>query len=80
MKSKIIISTLLIVLVFILLPTLIYAQGGPGDPGGDPDPGTNVPIDGGLSVLLALGIGYGAKKVNDLRKKDKALPDIETKG
>lgn len=32
------------------------------DPGSDPD----VPIDGGLSVLLAAGVGYGIK---ELRKK-----------
>lgn len=29
----------------------------------------NVPIDGGLSVLLAAGAGYGIKKINDKRKK-----------
>lgn len=36
------------------------------DPGGDPD----VPIDGGLSLLVAAGVGYGAKKL----KKKKRLP------
>ncbi len=29
----------------------------------------NVPIDGGLSLLLAAGAGYGVKKINDKRKK-----------
>lgn len=29
----------------------------------------NIPIDGGLSALLAAGAGYGIKKMNDKRKK-----------
>ena len=28
----------------------------------------NVPIDGGLSLLLAAGAGYGVKKLKDKRK------------
>ncbi|MFY7898857.1 MAG: PID-CTERM protein-sorting domain-containing protein [Chitinophagaceae bacterium] len=36
-----------------------------GDAGGDPD----VPIDGGLSLLVAAGVGYGAKKLKEKRKK-----------
>lgn len=38
-----------------------------GDPGGDPD--TGVPVDGGLSLLLAAGAGYGANKLRKHRKK-----------
>lgn len=30
-----------------------------------------VPIDGGLSLLVAAGIGYGVKKVRDERRKRK---------
>jgi len=30
-----------------------------------------VPIDGGLSLLLAAGAAYGAKKVYEFRNKDK---------
>lgn len=41
----------------------------PGDPGGDPD--TEVPIDGGVSLLVAAGIAYGAKKAYDKRKQNK---------
>lgn len=33
------------------------------------NPGNPVPLDGGLSALLAAGIGYGAKKAYDVRKK-----------
>jgi hypothetical protein len=41
------------------------------DPGCDPlDPAC--PIDGGVSLLIAAGIGIGAKKAFDLKKKNKA--------
>lgn len=35
------------------------------DPGGDPE----VPIDGGLSILLAAGAGYVVKKGYERKKK-----------
>lgn len=41
------------------LPMFAQAQG--------PDP--DVPIDGGLSLLLAAGVGYGIKKIRDKRKE-----------
>jgi len=31
----------------------------------------NAPIDGGLSLLIAGGVGYGVKKVRENRKKNK---------
>ncbi len=34
----------------------------------DGDPGADVPVDGGISLLVAAGVGYGAKQ---LRKKKK---------
>ena len=36
------------------------------------DPDTPVPVDGGISLLVAAGIGYGAKKIYDKRKANKA--------
>jgi len=36
-----------------------------GDPGDD----TDIPVDGGLSILIAAGVGYGIKKLRDERKK-----------
>ena len=36
------------------------------------DPGTppsNLPVDGGLSLLLAAGVGYGANRLRKNRKK-----------
>ena len=54
------IKILFLLLVFITIHSIgAYAQ---TSPGGDPD----VPIDGGISVLLAAGVGYGIK---ELRKK-----------
>ena len=59
----------------ILVSALSYApslQAQP-DPGGDPD----VPIDGGVSLLIAAGVAYGAKKAYDKRKKDKQEKEIQ---
>lgn len=54
------------ILMFCLVaPLAVWAQ--PDPPGDDP----GVPIDGGLSILLAAGVGYGAKKIHDNRKKNK---------
>lgn len=60
--KKFFINILPVMLVLFLLscPSLVFAQPGFGD---DVD---DVPIDGGLSLLIAAGVGYGAKK---LRKK-----------
>jgi len=51
------------ILLIILIPTVIFAQ-----PGFDDDV-SDVPVDGGLSLLVAAGIGYGAKKMRDKRQK-----------
>ncbi|HEY5371660.1 MAG TPA: hypothetical protein VIJ75_21955 [Hanamia sp.] len=61
----------LLVIIFILLPDLIHAGGGPGDPGGGdggiPNPNCPpddiCPIDSGLVALIAVGVGYGIKKI-----------------
>ena len=50
--------------------------GGNTQPGGGFDPGTGnepppsgaVPVDGGLGLLLAAGVGYGVKKAYNSRK------------
>jgi hypothetical protein len=41
------------------------AGGGPGGPGGP----SGVPIDGGLSILLASGAAMGARRFMQARKK-----------
>ena len=53
------------VLTMIFLACVPFAaHAGAGPPVG-------IPIDGGLSLLVAAGIGYGVKKAYDKRKKDK---------
>ena len=54
---------LLVMLIMIGLPALLHAQPGFGD---DTD---DVPIDGGLSLLVAAGVGYGVKKMKQRTKK-----------
>ncbi len=39
--------------------------------GGITDP--DAPIDGGLGILVAAGVGYGIKKARDKKKKKKNL-------
>jgi hypothetical protein len=34
------------------------------------------PIDGGLSLLIAAGVGYGVKKVRDERKRKREEEEI----
>jgi hypothetical protein len=62
---------LLLLLLMILVPTVSMAGfgggGSIGDPGCDPfDP--ECPIDGGLSLLIAAGIGLGARKAYQRKK------------
>lgn len=62
---------LLSVTIVLCVPVLGMAQIDPGcDPAVDP---ACVPIDGGLGLLIAAGVGYGIKKVRDSRKKDYKL-------
>jgi hypothetical protein len=76
LKWTLMFSILLVVL--ICLPSLLHAQGAnpycdplcncrvnPADPTGPP---IVCPIDGGLSVLLAIGVGYGIKKYRDSKR------------
>lgn len=52
-------------LAFILVLSMpVFAQGE-----FDVDPDITIPVDGGLTLLAIAGIGYGAKKVHDARKK-----------
>jgi hypothetical protein len=64
--KKYVLMTGLIVLISLIQPNLGMAQ--VSDPGCDPlDP--TCPIDGGVSLLIAAGIGLGAKKAYDKKKK-----------
>ena len=68
MNKAAIFSVLLV--IAICLPSLVHAQ--------LPDPGNgDAPIDGGVSILIAAGVGYGVKKVKAHRKKkaEEAMKD-----
>jgi hypothetical protein len=61
---------LILIVLFVSFSNDVIAQGGgdgPPPPGGGPGGGGIVPprnpIDGGLGVLFALGIGYAIKKI-----------------
>ena len=55
---------LAVVMLVCFFPYLAMAQ--PPDPPPNPD----APIDGGLILLLAVGVGYGVKKYRGGRKKN----------
>ncbi len=64
--KKYVLMTGMVLLASITQPIKSTAQ--VSDPGCDPlDP--LCPIDGGLSLLIAAGIGLGAKKAYDKKKK-----------
>lgn len=71
MKLKSLLTTAILTVVSLLMyvPSLLAQM--PGDPGTDPD---EIPIDGGLSLLIAAGVAYGAKKAYDKRKKEPKIP------
>lgn len=52
-----------IILGLLILPVLLFAQPTFTDDVSD------VPIDGGLSLLAIAGVGYGAKKIRERRRK-----------
>ena len=66
--STVFLATILLCIISIF-PISGYAQ--LGDPGEDPD--APVPVDGGVVLLIAAGVGYGVKKVNEQRKKNTAV-------
>ena len=63
MKHKIVILQIITVFFFMIVPAMLYAQA----PGFDDAP-SDAPIDGGLSLLVAAGVGYGARKLKARRK------------
>lgn len=76
---KNIIKKSLLIMMFIIGVTIsnnINAQPvppGPGSNGGTSTPmGGSAPLDGGLGLLIALGIGFGAKKMYTLKSEKKA--------
>jgi len=62
----------LVIILSLSVGDQLMAQ--PPDPGGGGGGGPScfpppcIPIDGGLSLLLAAGVAYGGKKMYDLKK------------
>jgi hypothetical protein len=67
MRLKHYITALLLVVAITFTPALVHAQ--LADPGDDPDEPTEVPFDGGISILVAAGVAYGLKKKYDAKKE-----------
>ena len=65
--SKWLLICSLLFIAMSVLPCIVQAQ---GVPDGNPDGDVDAPIDGGISLLVAAGIGYGVKKARDNRKKN----------
>jgi hypothetical protein len=64
-KTTRILSYFIVLYILFLLPTFLHAQPGFTDDTND------VPIDGGLSLLVAAGAGYGVKKLKQKRNTPK---------
>lgn len=65
---------LVIIVAMIAIPGALIAQPDMGDGGDDVD---DVPLDGGVSLLVAAGLGYGLKKVYDKKREEKDGDVIE---
>jgi hypothetical protein len=75
------IAKLLVVGMLVMTSAAVFSQN-PPDPNGGNDPGSgNTPVggsatvSGGIILLLALGAGYGGKKVYDMRKKKEMISE-----
>lgn len=64
---------ILAVFIFSFAPMLIFAQGGFDDNVND----NPVPFDGGVSLLVAAGVGYGLKKAHERKKAQKQINEMK---
>ena len=71
-RKQLLLGALLIVL-FVVCSDAVMAQPGGGPPTGGGGPGCwpppCIPIDGGMSFLVALGLAFGGKKMMEMRAK-----------
>ncbi len=66
-NNKIVLLQFVLMLVLTTMPVWLYAQ----TPGFEEDE-TDVPFDGGLSLVIAAGVGYGLHKVRQSRARRQA--------
>ncbi len=66
---------LTLTLTLLLFGSQLIFSAPPPPPSGSPGcwPPPCVPIDGGVTFLIAAGAAYGAKKLIDTRKKNKSI-------
>ncbi len=71
-RKQLLLGALMIVL-FVVCSDAVMAQPGGGPPTGGGGPGCwpppCIPIDGGMSFLVALGLAFGGKKMMEMRAK-----------
>jgi len=64
---------LVLVAALVFISDAVMAQPGGGPPFGGGGPGCwpppCIPVDGGLSFLIAAGVAFGGKKLLDMRTK-----------
>ena len=75
MKLKTLFRTLIILCVLTISSAILFAQGPPvpnppAPAGSIPGAPVGIPVDGGITILVAAGIGFGAKKIKDARKNN----------
>jgi hypothetical protein len=70
MKSFLLTRILPMLTLVLAFGETVFAQPGSGGPGSTPaaDP-TAIPLDGGVSLLLAGGVAYGIKHLRNRRKR-----------
>jgi len=69
MKSFLLFRLLPALTLVVALGEVVLAQPGSGGPGPGGNPATTVPLDGGVSLLLAGGVAYGLQRLRDRRRK-----------
>ncbi len=66
-------NNIIMLIAMVLCVGISRAQGpNSGSISTNPDSTTSpVPVDGGLSIVLAASLGYGVKKIRDQRRKNR---------
>lgn len=77
-------SPITLLIIILLTSNPAHSQGGgppppPDNHGvtGNTDAGGGAPIDGGIGILLTLGVAYGGNKLNRMRRGEKISKEIK---
>ena len=79
MKKIIFITVVFVVLfaVAMIAQTPPHPNGGGGPGAGNTPVGGGASIGGGLLIMISLGVGYGLRKIYDIRNKSKEDIQVE---